>query len=691
MGVRANDRTGLSVLLDHWADAARPWTARIGERFGAAWRATCASARETAAPEFLRSGVERLAARLPHRRSLAVKILVVGIVFAVVPVIVYDRFDEADREKTTLLLKAAREQGRLIATYLEPTLRDGPSSLPRIEGALQPLSSENLNIRVLFRPSAAIGNSGFYYVGASPPQSIGYLKSELSKLIGLGVLAKLSSSCQRNQTVGIRHAVGHGPEQLITAITPVAVADGCWLILTSYSQAEFLESSSIGRPYWQAPEIQFASLLYFGAAVFIITVLLRIRRSLRAFRSTAIAIGRGQSDRSFAAQNPNPDLTDVAEEFDAMVRRIGLLSFSVERSPIAVAIADSAWQLEYTNPAYEALAGRSRDELLGHDLRETVFDSLSDESWDEICRRVTGGDTWQGELRTQSRRGRIRWTEVSLYCLAARQGGTERFVCIQEDVSERKQILQDLVAAKDRAESLNRMKSNFVARMSHEFRTPLNAILGFSEVISKQVLGPCSEPRYVEYAGHVHSSGTHLLSLINDVLDLSKLESGKETLDPEPIDLSVLIAEAVVLVTPDAEKAGVALGVDDRLDGRPVTGDRRALKQVLLNLLSNGVRYTPAGGRVAVTTEPHDGGIRLRVSDTGCGIEESDIPRLCEPYERAGTAYVRKTQGTGLGLPIVKRLVELHKGAFRIESALGEGTTVEIVLPADDNSPAAAA
>lgn len=679
MSARTNGASGPAGTFGFSLEAARAFVLR------------CAARSFLAPPPRVaaRLAMTRLAARLPNRRSLATKILVVGAVFAIVPGIVYERLHRADQEKAELLLKAAREQGRLIATYLEPTLDAGLSGLPQLGQALDPLSSENLNIRVLFRPETGAGNSGFYYVAASPPQSASYLESELRTLAGLGVLSRLSTSCNRNETVGIRHAVEGGPEQLITVVTPVANASGCWPVLTSYAKAEFL-GSSVGRPYWRAPEIQLASALYFGAAVFTITVLLRIRRSLRAFRNTAVAIGRRGSRESFARQNRNPDLDGVAHEFDRMVQRIGLLSFSVDRSPIAVAIADRDWRLEYVNPAYERLAWEGKDRLLGRDLREAEFDSLSDECWDDICRQVARGETWQGELQKRRPDGSVQWAEVSLYCLASDSGGAERFVCIHEDISERKRILQDLVTARDRAESLNRMKTNFVARMSHEFRTPLNAILGFSEVIEQRMFGHRIEPKYVEYARHIHSSGTHLLSLINDVLDLSKLESGKETIHPEPVDLSTVIAETITLVEHDAAKARVRLEVDDRLSGRTVMADRRAIKQVLLNLLSNGIRYTPQGGQVRVAVaEREEGGISLVVADTGCGIEDADIARVCEPYERAGTAYVRTTDGTGLGLPIVKRLVELHDGEFRITSAIGKGTTVAIALPALERRSAA--
>jgi two-component system cell cycle sensor histidine kinase PleC len=200
-------------------------------------------------------------------------------------------------------------------------------------------------------------------------------------------------------------------------------------------------------------------------------------------------------------------------------------------------------------------------------------------------------------------------------------------------------------------------------------------------MIAGETFGKCNVPRYVEYADNIHSSGMHLLSLINDILDLSKLESGKETLYLEPVDLETVISEATTFVANDARKAQVKLRIDVRLDGRLVVADRRAMRQVILNLLSNSIKFTPAGGQVTIAAEPcQDGRILLRVADTGCGIGESEISKVCEPYERAGTAYVRSTSGTGLGLPIVKRLIEIQNGEFQIASKIGAGTTVQAVF-----------
>ncbi len=605
-----------------------------------------------------------------------------GIVFAVVPVIIYDRLGEAERSKSDLLYQSAREQGHLITTFLSPLLREGPKSLPQIDKALEELATNNLNIRILYRPAAARNNSGFYYVAANPALGGAYLQSEIEKLATLGVLSRLSESCDADETIGTRHSLADGPQQLITAIIPYVSENGCWAVVTSYAGEAFL-GSSFGRPYWQSPEIQFASVLYFSAAILTLVILLRIRTGLRTFRETAMSTGpRGVAGR-FAKANENPDLSGVAAEFDSMVQRIGLLSFAVERSPIAIAVADRDWRIAYANPACSALSGKGQDDLVGADLRRREFHNLTGTAWDGICAKVEQGETWHGEIQRQRPDGRILCAEMSLYRLSRDGQQADHFVCLQEDVTERRQLLNRLVSEKEKAQALNRIKSDFVAHMSHEFRTPLNAIIGFSEVIANESFGHCEPPRYVEYAGHIHSSGKHLLSLINDILDLSKLESGKETLHLEALDLAALIDGMTGIVAPQAEAGNVALAVDCRLAGRRVLADERAIRQVLLNLLSNGIKFTPDGGTVTTTAEPLSGDrIRLTVADTGCGIAADEIPKICEPYARADNAQTRVTTGTGLGLPIVKRLVELQNGVFTITSTVGAGTQVEVILPA---------
>jgi len=228
--------------------------------------------------------------------------------------------------------------------------------------------------------------------------------------------------------------------------------------------------------------------------------------------------------------------------------------------------------------------------------------------------------------------------------------------------------------------------------MSHELRTPLNAINGFSEIMVGEMYGPLGDARYRDYARDILNSGQHLLALINDILDMSKIEAGKMTLRFEPCSLEEIAEDALRLVRNRAETAGLTL-VLDFVELPDVEADYRAVKQVLLNLLSNAIKFTPRGGRITLRADRRDdalGGERVRISvqDTGIGISPEDLERLAKPFEQVETQHAKTQQGTGLGLALTKSLVEMHGGVLDIRSAPGEGTTVSFTLPVVQSVPA---
>jgi cell cycle sensor histidine kinase DivJ len=217
--------------------------------------------------------------------------------------------------------------------------------------------------------------------------------------------------------------------------------------------------------------------------------------------------------------------------------------------------------------------------------------------------------------------------------------------------------------------------------MSHELRTPLNAVIGFSEVMTHEMFGPVGSPRYLEYARLINESGSHLLALINGILDMSKIEAGKFDLTEEAFDLVEVADQAAHFVKLQADRKGVVLKLGIAADAHTIFADKRAVKQIVMNLLSNGVKFTPRGGEVRVLAMRRANGIEIAVSDTGMGISPEDVKRLGQPFEQVEGAHTRTQEGTGLGLALVKAISAMHGGEAKIESKLGEGTTVRVFLP----------
>jgi len=241
---------------------------------------------------------------------------------------------------------------------------------------------------------------------------------------------------------------------------------------------------------------------------------------------------------------------------------------------------------------------------------------------------------------------------------------------------------EEAVVARDMAERANRLKSMFLATMSHELRTPLNAIIGFSELMHNELYGPLGSQRYREYCGLIRSAGHHLLSLINDVLDMSKIEAGKLELHRQLFDIRETVHDSLNLMRERASQSGVTLAAELPPAALCIEADRRAMKQILLNLLSNAVKFTPEGGKVTVKARVDGATFTLAVQDTGIGIASDQVSRLGNPFVQIRNSAGASHEGTGLGLALVRALTEIHDGKLVIESAPGRGTTVSISIPA---------
>jgi PAS domain S-box-containing protein len=325
--------------------------------------------------------------------------------------------------------------------------------------------------------------------------------------------------------------------------------------------------------------------------------------------------------------------------------------------------------------------GNAHDLLAAQpDVHRKLFAHADDRR--EWFTRLREGNQRGFECEFLTRGGHRIWVSLSGY--AVQDGNASFYECMINDITERRRSELALIKAKEDADFANRSKSEFLANMSHELRTPLNAIIGFAEIIKGEMFGPSGQPQYVEYARDIYDSGDLLLSLINDILDMSKMEASKRTLSEVVLNMEKTIDAAVRLVSVRAKASKLHLNVVIPKDLPAFRGEEKALKQILMNLLTNAIKFTPEGGEVTLRALLDDKRrLVIRVEDTGIGIAQEDIPTAMAPFGQIESVLSRKHQGTGLGLPMAKALTELHGGTLELVSRVGGGTVAIITFPAD--------
>ena len=391
--------------------------------------------------------------------------------------------------------------------------------------------------------------------------------------------------------------------------------------------------------------------------------------SMLAALVQAVLIAAAAQDRQRAADA-------AAAEGAAMYR------FLADNAMDLITRHSSDGRIRFASPATVALLGCTPDDITDQTLNAIVHPDDMGVVQAALMESSYFGRSGTAEVRLRHKDGHTVWAEIRCRPASRTIGAPAEIVAVTRDISERKRHERALEAARDAALDASRAKSRFLANMSHELRTPLNAIIGFSEIMTREMFGSIG-PRYQEYSRLIHESGAHLLELINSVLDMSKIEAGKFELSEEMFDLEETAESAVRFLKIPAERAGVVLALSVQPGARLVFADRRAIKQILVNLLSNGVKYTPPGGEVRVAAQvSQDGrGIEITVTDTGTGISQADLERLGKPFEQVENAETRAKEGTGLGLALVKSLAAMHGGEAVLTSALGEGTRVTVQLP----------
>nr|WP_249785451.1 MULTISPECIES: ATP-binding protein [unclassified Bradyrhizobium] len=346
--------------------------------------------------------------------------------------------------------------------------------------------------------------------------------------------------------------------------------------------------------------------------------------------------------------------------------------------------------VQFISPAVEAMLGAQVAQLLGHGLFDRVHVA------DRPAYLTALSDAARGEVRSvefrlrrepAAERGQVDFIWVEMRCRPLDQDSARDVTCeaevvaVMRDVTDRKLFEQALDQARSAAEAADAAKTRFLATMSHELRTPLNAIIGFSEMIAQEQALMLGAAQRKEYAQLINDSGQHLLSVVNGILDMSKMESGNFEIASEPFAPRASLLHCCNLLALKARENGIDLITDAPQDLPVMTGDPRAFKQIVLNLVANAIKFTERGGQVCVSAAVSGSQLTLRISDTGVGIAPDDLKRIGAPFFQAGTTYQRRHEGTGLGLSIVKSLVALHLGELTVQSRLGEGTAVTVKLP----------
>ncbi|MCB9984056.1 MAG: PAS domain S-box protein, partial [Rhodospirillales bacterium] len=377
---------------------------------------------------------------------------------------------------------------------------------------------------------------------------------------------------------------------------------------------------------------------------------------------------------------------DVADQSIVQRERddaISLLTSIFEVSEIGIVVTDVNARIVRVNDSFIRTFGWSRDELINQEVTSVI---TPDER--ELARRnheeyIRSGVRSSGEMKIIRKDGSI---ANALYTTATLELSQKRRfqVTTVMDITLRKQMEHSLRMAKDQADAANRAKSVFLANMSHELRTPMNAIIGFSEMMMKETFGPLGHKKYKEYIGDVHSSARHLLSIINEVLDMSKIEAGRIEVDEGEIDIKGLIASVIRMLDSRAFGNDLQLVPEIAPDLPNLKGDQRLIRQVLINLINNAMKFSAPHDRIGISAcMMDDGAMQFKISDHGKGIPENKIEQAMEPFGQVTSgAENAAIEGTGLGLPLAKAMVDLHGGSLHIKSEVGKGTDVYVTLPA---------
>jgi len=370
----------------------------------------------------------------------------------------------------------------------------------------------------------------------------------------------------------------------------------------------------------------------------------------------------------------NEALQYEAEQRKSQLRELDFQKFALDEHAI-VSITDVRGNIIYANEKFCEISEYSLEELDRKNHRIIKSDEHPPEFYADMWKTISHGKVWQGEIKNSKKNGGHYWVMSTIVPSLDEKGKPFQYISIRTDITERKD-------AEIKAMTASRTKSELMANMSHELRTPLNAIIGFSDSIKQETFGPLGNDKYREYLEDIHQSGQHLLDLINDILDVSAVEAGALELQEENLILADVAETAVHIIRPRTEKGKVTISSKIDPELHLIYADGRRVKQILLNLLSNAVKFTPKAGEVILSAWFNDdGSLAVSVADTGIGMNDEDVTKALSTFGQVDSGLDRKHEGTGLGLPLTKGLMELHGGTLEVKSDKGKGTIVTITFP----------